>query len=63
VTAAAHRFTGRALARMADTHSAGWSTGAAAAQGQDTLEAVLARADAVLYANKQVRRDAVAALR
>ena len=51
------------LAQLADTHAAGWSTGAAAAEGQDTLEAVLARADSALYANKQARRDAVAALR
>jgi len=51
------------LAQLSTTHRTSWSTGAAAVEPQDTLETVLARADAALYADKQARRDAIAVLR
>jgi diguanylate cyclase (GGDEF)-like protein len=51
------------LAQLATTHDASWSAGAAAARRTDTLETVLARADAALYEDKNARRDALASPR
>jgi diguanylate cyclase (GGDEF)-like protein len=46
------------LEQLDATHDSAWSTGTAAAREDDTLEVVLARADADLYAKKEARRIA-----
>lgn len=47
------------LDRLAATHGSTWSTGTADVRRDDTLDSVLARADADLYAQKQARRAPV----
>jgi diguanylate cyclase (GGDEF)-like protein len=51
-----------ALARLRDAHDAGWSAGVVAWERGESLEACLARADALLYAAK-ARRAVAASVR
>ena len=44
------------LEQLESTHASSWSTGSASAQAHDTLEGLMARADAALYESKRARR-------